>query len=49
VTAIGAVTAVRTLLSQGFTVAPASAVAGCVLMAAGFLWLGLQLWPNAAA
>jgi len=49
VTAIGAVTAVRTLLSQGFSVAPASAVSGCVVMAAGFLWLGLQLWPDAAA
>jgi len=48
-TAIGAVMAVRTLLSGGFTVAPASAVAGCALLATGFLWLGLQLWPDVGA
>lgn len=46
-TAIGAGMAVRTLLSQGFTAALATAVTGCVLLAGGFLWLGLQLWPGA--
>lgn len=48
-TAIGAGMAVRTLLSRGFVAAQVLAVAGCVLLAGGFLWLGLQLWPQAGA
>lgn len=45
-TAAGAGMAVRTMQSQGATAALVTAVAGCVLLTAGFLWLGLQLWPG---
>ena len=48
-TAIGAGTAVRGMLRGGFQPALLIAVAGCVLLAAGFLWLGLKLWPGAGA
>jgi hypothetical protein len=44
-TAIGAGLAIRSLVSQGFNVGLALALAGCVALAGGFLWLGLQLWP----
>jgi hypothetical protein len=46
-TAIGAGLAIRHLLAQGFDVALSIALAGCVALAGGFLWLGLRLWPAA--
>jgi hypothetical protein len=48
-TAIGAGMAARSIMSRGFVAATAAALAGCALLAAGFLWLGLQLWPGGAA
>lgn len=44
-TAIGAATAIRRLTTGGFNLTLSIALAGCGLLAAGFLWLGLQLWP----
>ena len=46
VTAIGAGQAIRTGLAQGFGIALFTLIAGCSLLAAGFLWLGLSLWPG---
>jgi hypothetical protein len=48
-TAIGAGMATRNMLLQGFSASLAAAAAGGVLLAAGFLWLGLKLWPGAGA
>lgn len=45
-TAIGAGMAVRTIMARGFTVSLVAVLSGCVSLAAGFLWLGLQLWPG---
>jgi hypothetical protein len=47
-TAIGAGAAVRSIMARGFSPALAAATLGCALLAAGFLWLGLQLWPDGA-
>lgn len=47
-TAIGAGVAARSIKSRGFVAATAAALSGCALLAAGFLWLGLQLWPGGA-
>jgi len=44
-TAIGAGMAVRDMLSGGRMASLLIAAAGCGLLAAGFLWLGVQLWP----
>jgi hypothetical protein len=44
-TAIGAGLAIRSLVAHGFNVALSMALAGCAVLAGGFLWLGLQLWP----
>ena len=46
VTAIGAVQAVRAGLAQGFGPGSLMVTAGCVLLAGGFLWLGISLWPG---
>jgi hypothetical protein len=46
VTAIGAVQALRTGFAQGFGFALLTVIAGCALLAVGFLWLGLTLWPG---
>jgi len=45
-TAIGAGLGVRTLLQQGVNLASISVVLGCGLLAGGFLWLGMELWPG---
>ncbi len=45
-TAIGAGAGLRASRAGGFTAAQAIAVAGCVLLAGGFLWLGVRLWPG---
>jgi hypothetical protein len=46
VTAIGAVQGIRTGLAQRFGVAMLAVIAGCGIMAIGFLWLGFSLWPG---
>lgn len=46
VTAIGAGLALRSGFAQGFGFAMLAVIAGCALLAAGFLWLGLSLWPG---
>ena len=46
VTAIGAVQAVRAGLAQGFSPVLFLVIAGCALLAGGFLWLGISLWPG---
>lgn len=47
--AIGAGTGIRRLMSGGFHLGLFIAVAGCGLLAPGFLWLGLRLWPASGA
>jgi len=46
VTAIGAVQAIRAGLVQGFGYGLLMVAVGCVLLAGGFLWLGISLWPG---
>jgi hypothetical protein len=46
VTAIGAVQGIRMGLAQGFGFILYTVIAGCSLLAVGFLWLGLSLWPG---
>ncbi|HHH42607.1 MAG TPA: hypothetical protein ENK49_00570 [Gammaproteobacteria bacterium] len=46
VTAIGAVQAIRAGLAQGFGPGVLLVAAGCGLLAVGFLWLGIVLWPG---
>jgi hypothetical protein len=46
VTAIGAVTGVRTLIGQRFQPGVLFAVAGCSALAVGFLWLIIRIWPG---
>ena len=46
VTAIGAVQALRAGFAQGFGFVLFAVIAGCALLAVGFLWLGLTLWPG---
>lgn len=45
-TAIGAGVGVNRLLAGGLRGSLLLAVVGCAVLAAGFLWLGLQLWPE---
>ncbi len=46
VTAIGAGTGIRRMLAQGSSSSMLLSVAGCVVLALGFVWLGIQLWPG---
>ncbi|MGD2081591.1 MAG: hypothetical protein PVF91_01410 [Chromatiales bacterium] len=46
VTAVGALLGARTLVSRGFVLRQALVVAGCTALSAGFLILGLDLWPG---
>ena len=48
-TVIGAATGIRRLMAGGFNLTLFIALVGCGLLAAGFLWLGLQLWPGSGA
>lgn len=43
---IGAGVAAKTLLGERGGPAILFALLGCVALAVGFLWLGLQLWPG---
>jgi hypothetical protein len=45
-TAIGAGAGINRLLAQGMQGGLLLAVLGCAVLAAGFLWLGLRLWPE---
>jgi hypothetical protein len=45
-TAIGAGIGINTLLAQGMQRGLLLSVIGCALLAAGFLYLGLRLWPG---
>ena len=45
--AIGAGLAIRQLIQQGLNPGVILSASGCVALAAGFAWLGLQLWPGA--
>ena len=45
-TLIGAGLALRDLRAGGLRATLLLAAVGCGLLAAGFLWLGLQLWPT---
>lgn len=47
--AIGAGLAIRQLIQQGLNPGVILSASGCALLAAGFAWLGLQLWPGAPA
>lgn len=47
-TAIGAGVGINRLLAQGVQGSLLAAVIGCALLAAGFLMLGLRLWPAGA-
>ncbi len=44
--AIGAGLGIRTLLKQEFSYSLLAVVLGCCVLAAGFLWLGIVLWPG---
>ena len=46
-TALGAGLAIRQLIQQGLNPGVILSASGCVALAAGFAWLGLQLWPGA--
>ena len=46
-TAIGAGAAARSIMTSGYSASMAGALAAGVLLAGGFLWLGLRLWPEA--
>lgn len=45
-TAIGSGLALRSLIHQGFSGSLIISALGCGMLAAGFLWLGLGLWPG---
>jgi len=45
-TAIGAGLALRDATRDGFSPTLLMLIAGCAALAAGFLWLGLKLWPG---
>ena len=45
VTAIGAYIGVKRILSNGLTFINTTITAGCALLSAGFLILGIKLWP----
>ena len=45
-TAIGAGLALRDASRTGFSPTLLMLIAGCAVLAAGFLWLGLRLWPG---
>lgn len=44
--AIGAGLAVRQMLQQGLNAGVILSASGCAVLAVGFAWLGLQLWPG---
>lgn len=44
--AIGAWLGIRTLLKTAFSMSLLAVVLGCSVLAAGFLWLGIALWPG---
>ncbi len=43
---IGAWLAVRQLIQQGLNPGVILSASGCTVLAVGFAWLGLQLWPG---
>ncbi len=45
-TAIGAGLALRDVSRTGFSATLLLLIVGCAVLAAGFLWLGLRLWPG---
>lgn len=45
-TAIGAGLALRSLKRHSFSVSVIISALGCGMLTAGFLWLGLELWPG---
>ncbi len=49
VTAIGAGVGINTLTKEGMQTALLTVIIGCVLMAAGFLYLAIRLWPGMVA
>lgn len=44
--AIGAAVGVKSLVKGGFRTSLVVTVVGCTVLAAGFAWLGLLLWPG---
>lgn len=44
--AIGAGLALRQLMQQGLNPGVILSAFGCAVLAAGFAWVGLQLWPG---
>ena len=43
---IGAGLAVRQMMHQGVSAGVVLSASGCAVLAIGFAWLGLQLWPG---
>lgn len=48
-TAIGAGVGINRLLAHGMQPVLLLSVLGCGVLACGFLWLGMQIWPAGAA
>lgn len=44
--AIGAGMAVRQLMRRGVTAGGLLSATGCTVLAVGFAWLGIRLWPG---
>jgi hypothetical protein len=44
--AIGAGLAIRQMLQHGLNAGVILSASGCAVLAAGFAWVGLQLWPG---
>ena len=49
VTAIGAGIGINTLAKEGMQAPLLTVIVGCALMAAGFLYLAIKLWPGMMA
>lgn len=45
-TAIGAGVGIKRLLAEGASGSMLLSIAGCAMLACGFLWLGIRLWPG---
>ena len=46
VSVVGAFLGIRTLRTQGMQLSLLGTVVGCCMLAIGFIWLGLNLWPD---
>ena len=46
VTAIGAGVGIKRLLAEGAGASMLLSITGCAVLACGFLWLGIRLWPG---